>query len=353
MSGELVQQFMAVQEAKRRKTAAAEECERKAYAGLRATSKAAAPLPLTAPTSETVMAALGNCFHGDTDSVIFIKIKDEYLQGLLSEDTEVDLETVQACEYLKSAVFHRTKQIWNNAKVWKKLVTSENDECLYVFKAWAEKGGKKNQTAWYIANQIFEDEKTLQREMSRPEGESNLFVAAFAYGSDEEFPDAAWHLPYWQGKANKAISCCSLWDSHLDLIEENELLKSQIQQLTMIHDQVDDGRVGADDNHGGEADDHHGGSQHGGAGKGPGVRGAGRGGWMPKMGRLVGAVFQENWRSVQNQAKEYYEGSVALKNIVDRGAGKGKSWQSWNHGKSKNRSAGSSDRYEVDHDEDL
>ena len=121
-------------------------------------------------------------------------------------------------------------------------------------------------------------------------------VAMVAWlGKGDPLPEKV-HVPFWSKKASGGVSI-------MPLHEYSKMIIAELKGKDM-------GKGGEND------DDNDDGGGKGAKGKHKGK--TNRAGWLPKMAKLVTAIWKERWSVVDRLSRKYYENSDVLKELVDK-----------------------------------
>ena len=149
---------------------------------------------------------------------------------------------------------------------------------------------------WYIADEAWYDTKARNQKG----------VKVHLWLGQADTPGPA-HYPYWNKKKCDAIKIESYIRFLQNQVEDQKLM------LDMMSEQNPAG--GNED-----AGDHSGGTGGDGAGSSGGSKGGqsrGRGGWIPKLSKLLVSYYKEAYGQVDKQINKFYNESPSLKALVD------------------------------------
>ena len=315
---------------------------------------------------EMLQSVIDESAHHELDRVFIVQATTSFMDDILEVG---DMETVQAVNTLKRAAFFDTGIQYNESPIYKLSSIPEGGVPLFFWR------DTMDPPTWYCASKMFATEKEFNDRNKKGE---NIKIFAWATGSTSA-PERM-HVPYWAKKPVKDDGCVviSLWEDHLQAIErfveeraawdhDREKLNEELERLQesnlhmagclekIIGDEqlsgedmgkvknmveatnrkvkckpMDDSKDNDDDDHGGNDEHDEGGNaeDEGGKGKGHQTR---RGGWMPKMGALISAIWRHDNNEALKLCSEYYNASFTLKRIVDArlNAGSSSSRRTW------------------------
>ena len=229
--------------------------------------------------------------HHDLDAVIVIKATDSLCDSVVKQG---DTTNVAALDAL-CGNYHSTGLLMNGHAVFKSI-DDKPGGALYAF---------CSTDGWYIADTLFAND-TDRAKMKKQLGVTPTVVGWAASGSS--FPGQV-HFPYWAPQPCSAITVQTLWDHSMAVSAEYQLL-------------LDEFNLDKPDSASSSTDTGGHGKGKKGKGKGKGApREAKRGGWLPKVAKLVKAVWEENLAHALRLCDQYMKESPTLRNIVQPGAG--------------------------------
>ena len=317
MSGrDLVQEFKNLQSKKRAASGSAEyaapSSKRKAEP-VRPRAPAVEEKPEPAPkymAMPELRQAVDEVKHGDHDHVFFIRVKDSFMDEVIDNYETYDLETVMSVQMLSKATFFNTGYLFEENPIYK---LAESETPLYCWKAGDQ---------FWIASQLFSSEKELQQ---MQKGNDTIQVAAWGHGGGNgTIPDKL-HLPYWSKKVNPSVAVVSIWSAYLDCLEHNEHMAECLRkQIDDIQNEAPAEAATPEVANAADAEESQGSAVNKDNKQGSNSK---RGGWLPKVAKLIAAFWSRKTQQCNELATEYYNSSWTLSAEVDKllqGKGKGK-----------------------------
>ena len=256
-------------------------------------------------TMDQIRAACEDAKHSELDRVIVVTVTDEFSNSTLQS---ADKKLIGQLSLCPGPLFD-THVCMGGFTIWKSsCIPDGHDKPMYFF---CHDGG------WYLADQIFlteKEEKALKAN-----------VALWVEGDGSDIPRKP-HFPYWAKKACKEIQVMSVFDYCMDLDEHGHTpkgttaemndLKAELAQLREEYDILAEDNAGLLEQI---------------EGLGGECKPAGRGGWLPRVGRLLTSIYRSDWNYMYKLAAEFRQNSHVLDGLVEhklvksggKGTGKG------------------------------
>ena len=253
--------------------------------------------------------AVGEAQHSDHDHVFFIRIKDCFQDEVIDSYETYDLETVMSVQFLAKATFFMTGYDLYESPIYK---LAESEKPLYCWKEGDQ---------FWIASQLFSSEKELQQ---LQKGNDPIHVAAWGHGSGT-VPDKL-HLPFWSKKHNPSVAVVSIWSAYLDCLEQRDHMAACLSQNIDELQNEAFADAGTTEDAGATEDADDADEASGSAEKADDFvvnkdinRGHHkRGGWLPKIAKLIAAFWSKRTVHCNELALEYYSSSWTLSYEVDK-----------------------------------
>ena len=256
---------------------------------------------------ESVRTAATLAQHFELDAVICIRAEDSLCNGYIAAKDEASCADITAL----GGNYFDTGVKLHGARVWKSAHFDEGESPYYMF-ANVDKHQGQDFVSWYVADQIWSNEKEMNLCNKNPKPPHIV-----AWGKGTHFMTEC-HFPYWQKKVCREVAIVSLWDQALKTSEQLEQLIAEYGspttelQLAEPEEAIEAGHVDT-----GKGKQDAKGKGYGGKGKQK-PDATHRGGWLPKMAKLVVAVLDQNFGRAADLANWYCETSQTLANIVDK-----------------------------------
>lgn len=246
---------------------------------------------------QTLRQHVEQAMHHDLDAVIVIKAADSLCDSVVKQGDRTNVAALDAMV----GNFHSTGLLMNGHHVFKSI-DDKPGGAMYAF---------CSSDGWYIADVLFSSDQERAK-MKKQLGVTPNVVAWSPAGPS--FPVQV-HFPYWAGTPCSAITVQPLWDHSLAVAAEYQLLLDEFN--------LDKPEVASSSGAGGAGGGGAGGNDKGKKGKGKGKDKGNpkRGGWLPKVAKLVKAILEEDLGHARRLCDQYMNESPTLNSIIQRSAG--------------------------------